>query len=121
MKFRVPSSLGAPLGLPRSLLSVIGVAHPFPGRVEAEIPLQDPPWDLLHVLVVEIVRKRFDTGHYADAVEAALKEVKARVKKFVVSRGGEEREGKSLMLTALSVKNPIVVLADLSSAAGMRP
>ncbi|MBW1825367.1 MAG: hypothetical protein JRI87_12610 [Deltaproteobacteria bacterium] len=31
-------------------------------------------WDLIHPKIVEISKSRFDAGHYADAVESAMKE-----------------------------------------------
>ncbi|MGA8232045.1 MAG: ribbon-helix-helix domain-containing protein [Candidatus Acidiferrales bacterium] len=36
---------------------------------------QPAPWDLMHPIVVKIAGPRFQSGHFADSVEAALKEV----------------------------------------------
>src|SRR5437764_14744847 len=37
-------------------------------------------WSVLHPGVTQIARPRFEAGHYADAVEAALKDLNSKVK-----------------------------------------
>jgi len=44
---------------------------------------QSAPWDLRHPIVVEIARPRFESGHFADSVEAALKEVNDMIRQIV--------------------------------------
>lgn len=75
-------------------------------------------WTRLHPSVVQASRTRFETGHYADAVEAALKELNQRVKDHVRKKTWQELDGAGLMTTAFSPKNPVIVLADLSTADG---
>jgi uncharacterized protein (TIGR02391 family) len=65
-----------------------------------------------------VAQQRFRAGHYADAVEATLKELATTVRNLVLQRGGAEMDGTSLMQTAFSPKNPIIVLADLSTQSG---
>ena len=83
------------------------------GTLESEIQ-----WSLIHPDVVSVARSRFDTSHYADSVEAALKKVNATVKEIVRMKTGEELDGASLMQKALSLKEPIICLGDLSTETG---
>lgn len=78
----------------------------------------DGPWGLIHNRVAAVARKRFDDGHLADAVESAMKAVVLRVKAAWIAAGKPEEDGKSLMLSAFSVKNPVVRIADLSTQNG---
>ncbi len=75
-------------------------------------------WARLHPSVVQASRTRFETGHYADAVEAALKELNQRVKEHVRRKTGKELDGAGLMTTAFSLNNPVIVLGDLSTEDG---
>ena len=75
-------------------------------------------WARLHTSVVQASRTRFDAGHYADAVEAALKELNQKVKDHVRKKTGQEFDGADLMNRAFSPKSPIITLADLSTEDG---
>jgi uncharacterized protein (TIGR02391 family) len=75
-------------------------------------------WSHLHPSITGVARKRFESGHYADAVEAALKHINAAVKAFMRKTTGKELDGSSLMHTAFSPKQPFIVLADLSTISG---
>ena len=75
-------------------------------------------WDNIHPQIISIAKSRFDDGHYADAVEAAFKEVNARVKSIYKSRTSVEKDGAKLMQTAFSVQNPIIKLGDVSTETG---
>lgn len=75
-------------------------------------------WVLIHPLIAEVTRRRFDDGHYADAAETAFKAVNTRVKQMWKAAGEEEKDGKALMLSALSVKRPVIRLDDLSTESG---
>jgi uncharacterized protein (TIGR02391 family) len=75
-------------------------------------------WPLLHPRVQVIAGDRFRATHYADAVEAALKELSNTVKGLVLQRGGPELDGVALMQTAFSPNKPLIVLADLSTQTG---
>ena len=97
-------------------------------RVRAEVEDQTAPatdldpvdyaWNLLHPRVQVVAQQRFSAGHYADAVEATLKELASVIRSLVLQRAGPELDGVSLMQTAFSPKNPIIVLADLSTQSG---
>jgi len=88
-------------------------ARPAPSSRE-----QSVPWDLIHPIVVKIARPRFESGHFADSVEAALKEVNDIVRQIVREQTGEELDGADLMNRALSLKKPIIILDDLSMTTG---
>lgn len=75
-------------------------------------------WNLLHPEITKIARPRFDATHYADSVEAALKEVNEVVKRIVQKATGQELDGSALMQRALSLDKPIITLADLSTENG---
>ena len=78
----------------------------------------DDIWDRLHPKVVKVARKRYEDGHFADAVEASLKLLNQTVKKIVIDRTGQEYDGAPLMRNAFSPKNPIIILGDLGSESG---
>jgi uncharacterized protein (TIGR02391 family) len=75
-------------------------------------------WQMLHPTLTRIAKSRFDAGHYADAVESALKELNAAIKELVLRKTGKELDGISLMHEAFSPKNPIITLDDLSTQTG---
>lgn len=75
-------------------------------------------WEVLHPGISDVARERFESGHYADAVEAALKEVNQAVKAVVKERTGQEYDGANLMNRAFSPNNPVLTLADLSTQSG---
>lgn len=93
-----------------------GVAYPLSG---AEIKDLDRDfWELLHPKVVEVARPRYEAGHYADAVESALKALNSNVKQIYKERSGEERDGVDLMHAAFSPKRPLIVLGDQQTETG---
>jgi uncharacterized protein (TIGR02391 family) len=75
-------------------------------------------WSLLHPKIVEIAKSRFLSEHYADSVEAALKEVNSVVKTIVKERLNQELDGADLMNRAFSVNNPVISLDDPSTETG---
>lgn len=77
-----------------------------------------PYWSLIHPDIAVVSKKRFDDGHFADAVEAAFKEINTKVKKIVKQETGKELDGVSLMQHAFSLSNPIIKLDDLRTETG---
>lgn len=75
-------------------------------------------WDLIHPEIAKVARTRFESSHFADAIEAALKEVNSAVKAKVKRATGRELDGAGLMTTAFSVQNPIIELDDISGGSG---
>ena len=75
-------------------------------------------WDLLHPKIAEVSKSRFETNHFADSVEAALKEVNKIVKVIVKQRTDQEYDGADLMNRAFSLQRPIIELDDLSTQTG---
>jgi uncharacterized protein (TIGR02391 family) len=79
----------------------------------------DIVWSLLHAKVTTSAKARLDAGHYADAVEAAFKELNTVVKEMVRKKTGQEYDGASLMMKAFSPNAPVLVaLDDLSTESG---
>ncbi len=75
-------------------------------------------WDKIHPRVKELAKPRFDIGHYADAVESALKDLNSIIKARVKEVTREELDGSSLMNRAFSLNNPVIVLDDLNTNSG---
>ena len=75
-------------------------------------------WNLLHPKITAISKSRFDSKHYADSAEAALKEVNNIVKAIVKEKTGNEYDGADLMNRAFSIDRPIIKLEDLSTETG---
>ena len=73
---------------------------------------------LLHPEILKVAKSRFNSGHYADAVESAFKLINNTVKEIVKTTTGEELDGAKLMYKAFSPRNPIIVLGDLSTETG---
>lgn len=75
-------------------------------------------WQLIHPEIAEVARSRFESGHYADSVEAAFKKINAIVKEIVKLDTGEELDGAALMNRAFSLRQPIICISDLSTESG---
>jgi uncharacterized protein (TIGR02391 family) len=72
----------------------------------------DSIWPLLHARVITSAKTRFQGGHYADAVEAGLKELNSVVKELVKKKTGQELDGAALMQKAFSPNPPVLVALD---------
>jgi len=75
-------------------------------------------WVMLHPEVVKVAKSRFESGHYADAVEASLKEINDIIKTMVRKRTGKDYDGSDLMERAFSTHDPTITLADLTEDTG---
>ncbi|MCL4322766.1 MAG: TIGR02391 family protein [Deltaproteobacteria bacterium] len=75
-------------------------------------------WSMLNNQIIGVAISRFETGHYADSVEASFKEINVRVKKIVKEITSKELDGSSLMKTAFSLSNPLIKLDDLDTETG---
>jgi uncharacterized protein (TIGR02391 family) len=73
---------------------------------------------MINPTIREIAQKRFEDGHYADAVEASFKEINKYVKETMKKKTGIEYDGADLMFKAFSVDNPIIEVGDLSTDSG---
>lgn len=75
-------------------------------------------WDNIHPQIISVAKGRFNDGYYADAVEAAFKEVNTKVKRIYKNRTSVEKDGVKLMQSAFSPQNPIIKLGDISTETG---
>lgn len=75
-------------------------------------------WQLLHPDIVAISKSRYESGHHADSVEAAFKEINSRVKATVKQLTGKEYDGADLMNRTFSPTNPLITLDDLTTEDG---
>jgi uncharacterized protein (TIGR02391 family) len=93
----------------------------FEANLRPPCPTQTPQldfWSLLHTDVVQLSKTRFDSGHFADSVEAAFKHINTKVKESVFRKANKELDGASLMTTAFSANSPIITLDNLSTESG---
>lgn len=74
-------------------------------------------WGIIHPDIFGVANSRFTSGHYADAVEAAFKELNDIIKKEFSNKHAEE-DGVSLMRHAFKPSNPVFKLTDLRSESG---
>ncbi|MBI5679363.1 MAG: TIGR02391 family protein [Methanobacterium sp.] len=82
-------------------------------------------WGIIHKEIINISKKKFEDGHYSDAVESAFKEVNTRVKKLFQNKTGKELDGRDLMFQSFRFKydknnnvitdDPVIFLTDLTS------
>lgn len=75
-------------------------------------------WIEIHPKIRELSQSRFESKHYADGIEAALKEVNDVVKNKVKSICGEEYDGAKLMNRAFSSHNPVLRMCRLDTQSG---
>ena len=68
----------------------------------------DAVWSLVNPAIVEEALPRFNAGHYADAVEAALKVVCQQIR----DKTGLAEDGTALMQKAFSASNPRLAFDD---------
>ncbi|MFA6867489.1 MAG: TIGR02391 family protein [Clostridia bacterium] len=74
----------------------------------------------LHKKIYDVSYKKYQDGHYADAVETAIKEINDRLKKLYQKHKNEEKDGRDLFNHVFN-DDPIKTLlkiADLSTQAG---
>ena len=68
--------------------------------------------EVLHPVIVGVSESRMKSGHYADAVEGAFKELNNAVKDRARSRLNNELDGQKLMQRVFSPDNPVLMVED---------
>lgn len=81
-------------------------------------PAQKFDWSMIHPLILEQSQSRFNSNHFADAVEAAFKEINDIIKTEYSIVEKFEKDGDKLMKQVFSVENPKFKLADLNTESG---
>lgn len=79
---------------------------------------EDEIWNYMHPKIAEISMKRFNDEHFADAVEAAYKEINTRVKNLYRNITGEEKDGSDLMHKAFTPQKPVLIFENLNTETG---
>ena len=74
------------------------------------VPCRIGARDMLHPVIVSVSESRMKSGHYADAVEGAFKELNNAVKVKVRSRLNAELDGQKLMQRVFSLDNPVLLV-----------
>ena len=93
------------------LNKTIGVLQ---SKEEISKSVKDNIWSIMHPEITRVARKRFDAELYADAVEAAFKEINLQVKTKCKDRH-QNKDGKGLMTIAFSANNPVLKFEPSSS------
>jgi uncharacterized protein (TIGR02391 family) len=103
----------------------IGVLKSLVDQIDLEIGFEEPVkqdapdfWSDIHPTIVRVAKGRYGAGQFADAVEAAFKEINNLIKDHVKRKTGNELDGASLMNTAFSPNSPVIVLDDVNTKAG---
>ena len=77
--------------------------------------LIDSFWELINEELTNECKKKFQEGHYADAVETSFKLIEMKVKKLLKDKGVDTARydgAVPLMHDAFSVKNPLIQLVS---------
>ena len=110
---------GKPWSFPKRPAFCGKCGKPYPWTATEHQAIEDSGfWSLLHPMVVKLARPRFQTGYYADAVEAAFKGLNSKVKELYRLEKGSELDGPDLMRKALRTDDPVIVLGDLATESG---
>lgn len=72
-------------------------------------------WSLVHPSIQQVSKRAMDSGLFAEAVEAAFKEVNVQVKR----KTGSDKDGVKLMQWVFSLESPILTLeSDITTQSG---
>jgi uncharacterized protein (TIGR02391 family) len=72
-------------------------------------------WGQVHPIILRVAKPRFTSHHFADAVEAAFKEINEIIKTEYKKVVGTEEDGTALMRKAFAHTNPVFRLTNLST------
>jgi len=72
-------------------------------------------WAIIHSEIYRVAHPRFNSGYFADAVEAAFKELNDVIKKEFIKKQTQEDDGVSLMRQVFKPSNPVFKLNGLQS------
>ena len=113
------STRGRPARFPKrpDYCSECGDAFPWAQAFYSAID-KNGIWGLIHHRVVNASKSRFESGHYADSVEAAFKEVNVEVKRRYLDATGKEEDGTTLMRRAFSGDSPAITLTKMDTTTG---
>jgi uncharacterized protein (TIGR02391 family) len=80
-------------------------------------------WQNIHTIIQRIAKPRFESYHFADAVEASFKELNDIIKRAYLQKTNEEEDGDRLMRRAFTTSNnnnfaPLFRLADNDNESG---
>jgi uncharacterized protein (TIGR02391 family) len=87
------------------LNKTIGVLQ---SKEEISKSVKDNIWSIMHPEIIRVAQQRFESEQYADAVEAAFKEINTRVKNMYLEKDGETKDGADLMFSAFPANNPVL-------------
>ena len=76
------------------------------------------PWNNFTYFIIQNAKKKFKDTHYTDAVQTVLIQLNDNFKVIYKVKTGEEKDGVNLFHNALSLENPIVKIADISTQNG---
>ncbi len=82
------------------------------------ISSKDNIWNYVHSIIINVAKKKFIDGHYADAVESAFKEINSRLKEIYRQERKEEKDGADLMRKAFTPNDPLLIFEDMNCQNG---
>lgn len=76
--------------------------------------------DHLHELIIKVSLKKYQDGHYSDAVESAIKEINDRLKHLFKKYKNEEKDGSDLFSLVFNadISKALLKVNDLSTISG---
>ncbi len=112
-------TLGRPTSFPRRPSFCGNCGETFPWTKKEHMRIKESGvWAIMHPEVIDIAKRRFDSGHYADAVEATFKHINSKIKKIYKDVSGQELDGVPLMRKSLTPSSPTIILDDLETETG---
>jgi len=79
---------------------------------------KDPIWAYIHPTIIKVAQPLFLDRHFSEAVQSAIVEINARIKKIRIRIDGEELDGDTLMRQTFSVNQPKLSFEDNSTVNG---
>lgn len=101
-----------------TIIQSIDILLPEKEDNTATVIALDTVWEIMHPAITRVSKQRYDAGLYADAVEAAFKEINNRIKDMYIAKGQSEKDGADLMFSAFSLKAPVVRVSELDTKTG---
>jgi uncharacterized protein (TIGR02391 family) len=88
-----------------------------------DIRVRDLDWSIIHPVIYELAKPRFEQELFSDAIEAAFKEINSKIKGEYKTLKAKEFDGDQLMRHAFSTSknndfNPVFHLADNDTESG---
>lgn len=107
----------------QKVTNLIGILHSLKNEIIINGIKKDTKDDIidhLHELIIKSSLKKYEDGHYSDAVESAIKEINDRLKKLYRKYKNEEKDGADLFALVFNSDETKALLKinDMSTISG---